>query len=353
MVVARLVMVPPLFCRALALPLILSGGKGRKVSPEIGGPAIPQATTKRSVVRRHLMDEKPGVVPGEEAAMSVWRRLWVSMGAEWPGLALALWATVAGRLLAPSAAWAADCRPYLSQGGYCTNYAHSRAQPPWGIKDAKLWVGLAQQHGWPTNQTPAPGAIAVFPRVGGYGHVAIVEEVRGSRFVVSEMNWGSITDSACAVTENFGQVTQRELGLGDRGGVTFLHQPGTSFPTAAGRTPLGGTPFGQRYRDGALLRAHGQASVYVVMGGQRHGVPDEATFHARGYQWRDVKQVSLQELSSIPEGDTLPRVGQSSFGGPGAGDPPPPARPSYQRPAAPPIRPVCCPWPAPRPWRDY
>lgn len=81
--------------------------------------------------------------------------------------------------------------------GYCTWYVASmRAVPQfWG--NARSWYYNAQASGYATGRTPRPGAIAQTPvGYGGYGHVAIVEQVNGNQVLISEMNgiagWGRV-----------------------------------------------------------------------------------------------------------------------------------------------------------------
>jgi surface antigen len=220
------------------------------------------------------------------------------------------------------------CQPYLDARGYCTNYVYDRVRPPWGRPDAKRWTAGAQQHGWIVNDQPAPGAIVVFGSLSRFGHVAYVESVSGSEYTVSEMNWGTKRGDApdeCAVMVGFGNVTWRTLPVGP--GAVFLHRPG-SVPTApgggGGGTPPSYPPTGSVYPEGSLLRARGDAAVYVIEGGVRRGVPDPETFNARGYRWNRVREVSAQELASIPEGPTLPSV----HGGPVAAPAPYPVPPT-------------------------
>lgn len=55
---------------------------------------------------------------------------------------------------------------------------------------------------------------------------------------------------------------------------------------------------------GSLVR--GKAAVaYVLEGGKRRKIPDQATFDALGYRWEDVVVLSDEGLKSIPEGQSL------------------------------------------------
>lgn len=79
--------------------------------------------------------------------------------------------------------------------GYCTWYVASRRPVPW-TGDAWAWFGGAQAMGFPTGNTPQPGAIMVTWE-SWVGHVAYVEAVnQDGSFTVSEMNykgWGLIS----------------------------------------------------------------------------------------------------------------------------------------------------------------
>ena len=79
--------------------------------------------------------------------------------------------------------------------GYCTWYVASRRPVPW-TGDAWEWFGGAKAMGFPTGQTPQPGAIMVTWE-SWVGHVAYVEQVNADgSWVVSEMNykgWGIIS----------------------------------------------------------------------------------------------------------------------------------------------------------------
>jgi hypothetical protein len=65
-----------------------------------------------------------------------------------------------------------------------------------------------------------------------------------------------------------------------------------------------GPPFPSR-ADGTLLRGSDQ-KIYVMLGGQRHWVPDPDTFNARGYNWGAVRQTEDDDLNAIPLGTALP-----------------------------------------------
>jgi len=82
--------------------------------------------------------------------------------------------------------------------GQCTWWAAYNRKVTWN-GNAGDWLVNARAQGVPTNSTPSIGAIVVY-RPGGdystYGHVAIVVEVTGSSYTVSEMNavgWGRVS----------------------------------------------------------------------------------------------------------------------------------------------------------------
>jgi surface antigen len=71
--------------------------------------------------------------------------------------------------------------------GYCTWYVAQRKNIPWS-GNAGAWIYNAKSMGYATGKTPVVGAIMVSSE-SSYGHVAIVESVRGGEFTVSEMNY--------------------------------------------------------------------------------------------------------------------------------------------------------------------
>lgn len=72
--------------------------------------------------------------------------------------------------------------------GYCTWYVAQKRYVPWG-GNAGTWLYHARAMGYATGKTPRPGAIVVTTENRYYGHVAIVEKVKGSSFTISEMNY--------------------------------------------------------------------------------------------------------------------------------------------------------------------
>ncbi|MBU2028613.1 LysM peptidoglycan-binding domain-containing protein [Patescibacteria group bacterium] len=75
--------------------------------------------------------------------------------------------------------------------GYCTWYVAQKRYIPWG-GNAGTWLYNAKAMGYATGKTPRPGAIMVSSE-SWWGHVAIVEKVKGGQITISEMNyagWG-------------------------------------------------------------------------------------------------------------------------------------------------------------------
>ncbi|MFY9531888.1 MAG: hypothetical protein WBC04_17820 [Candidatus Acidiferrales bacterium] len=60
--------------------------------------------------------------------------------------------------------------------------------------------------------------------------------------------------------------------------------------------------------DGTLLKGSGPA-IYVMQNGQRHWIPDPATFNAMGYNWSAVQNVADSDLIAIPLGSQVPEGG--------------------------------------------
>ena len=85
--------------------------------------------------------------------------------------------------------------------GYCTWYVAQKRYVPWG-GNASAWLANAKASGKATGSTPRPGAIVV-TRESRWGHVALVESVRGSSFTISEMNYAG-----------FGKKSTRTLSTG-------------------------------------------------------------------------------------------------------------------------------------------
>jgi len=71
--------------------------------------------------------------------------------------------------------------------GYCTWYVAQKKHVPWG-GNAGTWLYNAKAMGYATGKTPRVGSIMVTSE-SWWGHVAIVESVKGNTFTVSEMNY--------------------------------------------------------------------------------------------------------------------------------------------------------------------
>lgn len=82
--------------------------------------------------------------------------------------------------------------------GWCTWYVASKRHVPWG-GNAGTWLYHAKAYGANIGRAPRPGAIMVTGE-SGYGHVGIVESVKGDSFTVSEMNY-----------RGFGVVSKRTI----------------------------------------------------------------------------------------------------------------------------------------------
>lgn len=75
--------------------------------------------------------------------------------------------------------------------GYCTWYVSQKRYVPWS-GNAGTWLYNAKSMGYATGKSPHPGAIMVSSE-SWWGHVAIVESVKGGQITISEMNyrgWG-------------------------------------------------------------------------------------------------------------------------------------------------------------------
>jgi surface antigen len=94
--------------------------------------------------------------------------------------------------------------------GYCTWYVAQRRYVPWG-GNAISWLSNARASGKATGSTPKPGAIMVSAE-SRWGHVALVESVRGSSFTISEMNYAG-----------FGKKSTRTLSVGSGAVKGFIY----------------------------------------------------------------------------------------------------------------------------------
>jgi len=94
--------------------------------------------------------------------------------------------------------------------GYCTWYVAQRKYVPWG-GNAGAWLSNARASGKATGRTPQPGAIVVTGE-SRWGHVAIVESVKGNSFTISEMNYAG-----------FGKKSTRTLSASSRVVKGFIY----------------------------------------------------------------------------------------------------------------------------------
>lgn len=94
--------------------------------------------------------------------------------------------------------------------GYCTWWVASKRPVPW-MGDAWAWWPNARAMGYAEGQAARAGAILV-ETSGPVGHVAYVESVGASSFVVSEMNWNA-----------WNVVDFRTINFGDRSIVGFIY----------------------------------------------------------------------------------------------------------------------------------
>lgn len=87
--------------------------------------------------------------------------------------------------------------------GYCTWYVAQRRSIPWS-GNAGTWLYKAKSYGYATGKVPKPGAVMVSAE-SWWGHVAIVESVKGNSFTISEMNYAG-----------FAKKSYRTLAIGSR-----------------------------------------------------------------------------------------------------------------------------------------
>ena len=83
--------------------------------------------------------------------------------------------------------------------GYCTSYIAQQTYVPWS-GNAKDWLVNAKEYGFETGYTPQIGAIVVTSE-SYYGHVSLVEDIKGDKITVSEQNYLA-----------FGVVSRRTIG---------------------------------------------------------------------------------------------------------------------------------------------
>lgn len=94
--------------------------------------------------------------------------------------------------------------------GYCTWYVAQKKSIPWS-GNAGTWLYKAKAYGYATGKTPRPGAVMVSTE-SWWGHVAIVESVKGNQFTISEMNYAG-----------FARKSYRTLAVGSRAIKGFIY----------------------------------------------------------------------------------------------------------------------------------
>jgi surface antigen len=87
--------------------------------------------------------------------------------------------------------------------GYCTWYVASKKHVPWS-GNAGTWLYRAKSMGYATGKAPKVGAIMVSSE-SWWGHVGIVESVKGNEFTISEMNF-----------KGFAKKSTRTISVGNR-----------------------------------------------------------------------------------------------------------------------------------------
>lgn len=94
--------------------------------------------------------------------------------------------------------------------GYCTWYVSQKRYVPWS-GNAGTWLYHAKSAGYQTGKAPRAGAIMVSSE-SWWGHVAIVENVSGSSFTISEMNY-----------RGWGKVSRRTISTSSRAVKGFIY----------------------------------------------------------------------------------------------------------------------------------
>jgi len=74
--------------------------------------------------------------------------------------------------------------------GQCTYYLASKKHITWN-GNAGEWLINSSYQGYTTGSTPQVGAIMV-TNESPYGHVALVEKIRGREIIISEMNYKGV-----------------------------------------------------------------------------------------------------------------------------------------------------------------
>ena len=61
-----------------------------------------------------------------------------------------------------------------------------------------------------------------------------------------------------------------------------------------------------QYSSPILLQCPRSPHIYLLDGGEKRWIDTMDTFNERGYYWRDVHQITCEELRSIPDGEPIP-----------------------------------------------
>lgn len=95
--------------------------------------------------------------------------------------------------------------------GWCTWYVSQKRYVPWS-GNAGTWLYKAKALGYKTGKSPQAGAIMVTTENRFYGHVALVEKVKGDTITVSEMNY-----------QGWGKTSRRTLSASSRAIKGFIY----------------------------------------------------------------------------------------------------------------------------------
>lgn len=72
----------------------------------------------------------------------------------------------------------------------CTRFvAQTFSWIPAGLGDAHSWLANAGKYGLQTTSAPTVGSVAVMTRVGEFGHVGVVQAVKGDLVTLHDQNW--------------------------------------------------------------------------------------------------------------------------------------------------------------------
>lgn len=145
-------------------------------------PADERLDEGQNIVIPDGQKETPQTTPGTSTGTGIERRQYATATGGTP--------TVSGFRKLDGKAGSGHKFPY----GYCTWYVAQKRYVPWG-GNAGTWLYHAKSAGYQTSKTPRVGAIMVSSE-SWWGHVGIVESVKGGSFTISEMNyrgWGKVS----------------------------------------------------------------------------------------------------------------------------------------------------------------